>query len=282
MRAVLVSTALANLVTSVAATGILLPLYVYPSANANDGAANWHPVFDAVTNHPDIDWTIVVNPDNGPGATGKPGNDDANYISGVSQLNSFKNVKTVGYVRTNYGQTPMDQVQNDIFNYANWTAFPEADISIHGIFFDESPADFSYLEEAIQHARQINSALNQPIVTICNFGVAATPDFYNICDIVVGFESCLNCDKGPQYKGQETLSANFPSDKKSQGAVIVNTFAGQDYQGNAASAELLTSYLMAIVDYGLGWFYFCSAGYNDITSTPATVGQNADSLASAR
>jgi hypothetical protein len=278
MRSFLTSAALASLATSVSATGILLPLYVYPSAVWNDGAANWKPVFTAVSAHTNIDWTIVINPYNGPGMTGKPGNDDVNTISGVSQLNAFDNVNTIGYVRTNYAKSPMDELKANITNYANWASYSGADISIHGIFFDESSADLAYLTEAITFAR---GAFSEEITTICNFGVAATDEYYDICDIVVGFESCLNCSGYPQYKGQTTLDANFPSDVKDQGAVIVNTFAGKDYQGNAASASLLTSYAKTIAADGIGYMYFCSADYNDITTGPATVGQNADSLAAA-
>ncbi|KPM39406.1 hypothetical protein AK830_g7145 [Neonectria ditissima] len=277
MRSFITSSALASLATSVSATGILLPLYVYPAAEYNDNASNWKPVITAVQAHTDIDWNIIINPYNGPGLSGLPGDDDVNVISGVSQLNANDNVNTVGYVRTNYAKSPMDELKANITNYASWASYSDADISIHGIFFDESEADFDYLNEAITFAR---GAFAEPITTICNFGVKAAEEYYGICDIVVGFESCLNCASAPQYKGQETLDANFPSGYESQGAIIVNSFTGKDYQGNTASAALLTSYAKTISADCIGWYYFCSADYNDITTGPATVGQNADSLAS--
>lgn len=276
MKSLLTSAALANLAS---ATGILLPLYVYPSAEWNDGAANWKPVVAAANAHTSIDWTVVINPYNGPGTTGKPGNDDVNTISGVSQLNALSNVNTVGYVRTNYAAASMAELQANITNYAGWAAYAAADISIHGIFFDESTtADYDYLNEAVTFAR---GAFDEEITTICNFGVAATAKFYAICDVVVGFESCLNCEGLPQYKGATTLQANFPSGYEDQGAVIVNHFTGTDYAGKTATADLLTSYAEVVVEEGIGYMYFCSADYNDITTGPATVGQNADSLAAA-
>ncbi|KAK7404034.1 hypothetical protein QQX98_010207 [Neonectria punicea] len=277
MRSFIASSALASFVSSASATGILLPLYVYPSTEWNDNAANWKPVVTAVQAHANIDWTIIINPYNGPGLSGKPGDDDINVISGVSQLNANENVNTVGYVRTNYATSPMDELKANITNYASWASYSDADIGIHGIFFDESSADFDYLNEAITFAR---GAFEGSITTICNFGVKAAEEYYGICDIVVAFESCLNCANLPQYKGQETLDANFPSGYESQGAVIVNRFTGQDFEGKTASAALLTSYAQTISGDGIGWYYFCSADYNDITTTPATVGQNADSLAS--
>lgn len=277
MRSFITSSALVSLIISVSATGILLPLYVYPSAEWNDNAANWKPVIEAVKAHTDINWTIVINPNNGPGLSGKPADDDVNFVSGVSQLNANKNVNTVGYVRTNYAKAPMEELKANITNYANWASYSEADISIHGIFFDESDADFVYLNEAITYARE---AFDDHITTICNFGVKTAEEYYGICDIVIAFESCLNCYGMPQYESEKTLKANFLVGYKSQGAVIVNQFTGEDFQGKSADPSLLASYAETIVNHGIGWYYFCPADYNDITSSPATVLQNAKSLVS--
>ncbi|KAH7155830.1 putative cell surface spherulin 4-like protein [Dactylonectria estremocensis] len=276
MRPFISFSALGSLIASVSATGILLPLYIYPAADWDDNAANWKPVIEAVEAHAQVDWTIVVNPNNGPGLSGKPADDDVNFVSGVSQLNAHANVNTVGYVRTNYAKAPMDELKANITNYANWASYPEADISIHGIFFDESEADFDYLNEAITYARE---AFGKSITTVCNFGVKAAEEYYGICDIVIAFESCLDCEGLPQYQGQETFETNVPSGHEPQAAIIVNKFTGEDFEGKGADASLLTSYARALVDGGIGWYYFCSADYDDITSTPATVHQNALSLA---
>ncbi|KAF7548000.1 hypothetical protein G7Z17_g7344 [Cylindrodendrum hubeiense] len=278
MRSFITCSALVSLITSVSATGVLLPLYVYPSAEWKDNAANWKPVFEAAKAHPDIDWTVVVNPNNGPGLSGKPADDDENFVSGVSQLNAIANVNNVGYVRTNYAKAPMDELKANITNYANWASYSAADISIHGIFFDESEADFDYLNEAITFAR---AAFDTSITTVCNFGVKAAEEYYGICDIVIAFESCLNCYGLPQYEGKSTLNTNIPTGYESQGAVIVNQFNGEDFEGNTADASLLTNYAETIVGHGIGWYYFCPADYDDITSGPVTVLQNAKSLVSA-
>ncbi|KAH7156637.1 putative cell surface spherulin 4-like protein [Dactylonectria macrodidyma] len=259
MRPFISFSALGSLITSVSATGILLPLYVYPAAEWDDNAANWKPVIEAVEAHGQLDWTIVVNPNNGPGLSGKPADDDVSFVSGVSQLNAHLNVKTVGYVRTNYAKAPMDELKANITNYASWASYCKADISIHGIFFDKSEADFDYLNEAITYARE---AFNQSITAVCNFGTKAAEEYYDICDIVVAFESCLDCEGLPQYQSQETVTTNVPS----------------DLEGKGADALLLTSYAQTLVGGGIGWYYFCSGDYDDITSTPATVHQNALSL----
>lgn len=86
---------LATMTSATAATNILLPLYVYPS---NGG---WDPVYAAVAAYPSVQFQIVVNPDSGPGAGQYPNSD---YVAGLAKLNSYSNVKTIGYVHTSYGK----------------------------------------------------------------------------------------------------------------------------------------------------------------------------------
>ncbi|UPK95616.1 hypothetical protein LCI18_006551 [Fusarium solani-melongenae] len=260
---------------STAATGILLPLYVYPSQESGDGAINWNPVLDAISSNTNIPWLVVVDPLNGPGASGKPGNGDANYIDGTSKLNSYSNVKTIGYVRTDYGQAPLDELKANITTWSNWGAYAAANVGVDGIFFDESTADFDYLNEAITFARNVFS---NSIITICNFGSRAEAEYYSICDVVIAFESCLNCADGPPYESQKTLSNNIPSGYESKAAVILNQFTGTSADGKEADRGLVTEYVKTMKEGGLGWYYFTSANYNTIDAEPATVGANANAL----
>ncbi|KAF4978234.1 hypothetical protein FZEAL_5339 [Fusarium zealandicum] len=260
---------------SVAATGIVLPLYTYPSMEWNDGAANWKPVFDAISADSNIPWLVVVNPENGPGATGEPGNDDVNYVAGTSKLNSYSNVKTIGYVRTDYAQSPLDELKASITTWSEWATYPDADVAVHGLFFDESSADFDYLNEAITFARE---AFSDSITVVCNFGAKAATEYYSICDVVVAFESCLNCPDGPPYEDQTTLSNNIPSGFETQSAVILNRFTGTSSDGKVANQALINAYVKTMEQDGLGWFYFTSADYNNTNIEPATVGANAQAL----
>ncbi|KAJ6571793.1 putative cell surface spherulin 4-like protein [Mycena capillaripes] len=271
---------LAFTIAQASATGILLPLYVYPSHDFGDGAANWQPAISAMSSHPSVPWLVVVNPGNGPGPTGQPGNDDPNYISGVSQLNALPNVRTIGYVRTDFSASPLAEVETNITTWKNWDTLTSSNISVDGIFFDESSsANFTYLSEATSFAR---SAFGRPITTICNFGVATTSEFYTICDVVIAFESCLNCAGAPPYESQTTISNNIPSGLQSQAAILVHSFAGTAQDGSIADATLLQQYVQTLVADGVGWCYFTtSAIYDNITTTPATVGALAADVASA-
>lgn len=64
MRLHWVSAALAY-TSVVSSTAVLLPLYVYP----DDGA--WNSVYKAITANPSVPFYVVVNPDDGPGSSGK-------------------------------------------------------------------------------------------------------------------------------------------------------------------------------------------------------------------
>ncbi|GAW13992.1 hypothetical protein ANO14919_033840 [Xylariales sp. No.14919] len=258
-----------SMAASVSATGVLLPLYLYPSVDYDDGAANWKPALEAIAASPNVPWLAVVNPANGPGATGEPGNDDVNYISGVQQLNAHDNVQTIGYVRTDYGASPAEELHANITSWANWAS---ANVGVSGIFFDETSEDsFDYLDTAIAHARSAFGA--QQIVAVCNFGAAAGAEFYGICDVVIVFESYLNNPGFPAYEGKATIDANTPdSSYKPQAAVIVHDFVGAAADGRAADTALLGSYVQEAKEAELGWVYYCSAGYESITAAPATVG----------
>ncbi|PNY26845.1 Spherulin-4 [Tolypocladium capitatum] len=277
MHYTIIAGVVASLATYSSATGVLLPLYVYPSATSGDGATNWNPVFDAASAHSNVPWLVVMNVANGPGPTGAPGNGDANYIAGVSRLNSYSNIKTIGYVHTAYAAAPMQELQDNITTWSRWATYSSANIAVQGIFFDEATSNnYAYLQQAISFAR---SAFPNPITTICNFGISTPATFYSICDVVIAFESCLNCPGAFQYQSQTTLSANIPSGYASQAAVIVHDFTGTSYDGQAADETLLSSYSNTLRSNGVGWGYFCSAGYSSITTGPATVGQDANDFA---
>ncbi|KAI1173374.1 Spherulation-specific family 4 [Nemania sp. FL0916] len=251
-------------VRAASATGILLPLYVYPSETYNDHAALWTPAFNAISSQPSVDWLVVVNVDSGPGGS-SPGNNDINYIYGTAQLNSYSNVRTVGYVHTEYGAADMSTLRSNITDWANWASYTASDIAVGGIFFDESGTDsYDYLNEAISYAKSAFG--NDNIISVCNFGTTAAAEFYDICTVVVAFE-----DTAANYGGQSTLNSNIPSGYADQAAIIVNEFHG--------SLATLQSDIQTLKNNGVGYGYFVTNGYDSITTPPADVSQLATDFA---
>lgn len=91
--------------------------------------------------HPSLNFTIVINPGNGPGPNALP---DANYTREVPRLSAYQNVRLLGYVATTYGTKNISLVRKDIETYASWpTLGNNLNLSVSGIFFDETPQEFN-------------------------------------------------------------------------------------------------------------------------------------------
>ena len=296
MKALLGLSALAS---TASATGILIPLYVYPSAVFNDGAANWQPVRDAIQAHPDVPWQVVINPDSGPGGTRQPGNGDTNYISGVSQFNALSTtgfpVTTVGYVHISNGNANESEVEANITTWRDWSTHTPENASVQGIFFDEAieapgaeaGANFDYLNRVISFAR---SAFSSPISVICNFGTKPADSYYSICDIVIAFESCFANNAGdgcaavgvPEYLNQTTIDQYVPSPaNRPQAAVLVHDYNGTNQEGDTANLATLASDVQTLKANNVGWLYFVTGGFDNITLPPANVTNLADLVANA-
>lgn len=82
-----------------------------------------------------MDFTVVINPASGPGAAPLP---DTNYTREISRLNTFSNVRTIGYVALDYGKRAVDAAYADITKYAEWRT-TNPNLAMQGIFLDESP-----------------------------------------------------------------------------------------------------------------------------------------------
>ena len=278
MKLLFASSIVCSLISAASSTSILLPLYIYPSETYGDGAANWQPAFDAMSLYSNVSWLVIVNPDNGPGLTLDPGNDDQNYVDGTAKLNAYNNVETIGYVRTNYTLASMEELKDNITAWQNWSSYTAADIAVKGIFFDEVAHDYEYMREAVSFAQ---SVFGEDMISVCNFGDAASAKYYDLCTVVVAFESDLNTVGAVQYESQKTIRKNIPQGREAGAAVLITNFTGNAYDGRPANDRLLTSYEDTLVTNGVGWTYACSGGYESITAGPATVARNAAAVAAA-
>jgi len=115
--------------------------------------------------HADINFTIVVNPFNGPGPTQYP---DDILITGIGKLNTYKNIQLVGYVRTSWATRDLSMVLADVSTYFGWSTFQDSHsnastIAISGIFFDETPSDYS--PEAAAYLSAMNEAVKNASVS---------------------------------------------------------------------------------------------------------------------
>ncbi|PVH94173.1 glycoside hydrolase family 135 protein [Periconia macrospinosa] len=117
---------------TVAASKVLLPLYIYPAPG------KWDPLFKAIKAYPHLEFIVIPNPHSGPGSESWWPN--ADYVREIPRLNEYENVRTVGYVATTYCKRDIDDIFRDIDRYTEWSRderFPGLGVS--GIFFDATP-----------------------------------------------------------------------------------------------------------------------------------------------
>lgn len=201
---------------------ILLPLYLYP----DDSASAWTNVTAAIAAYSTVQWQVIVNPENGPGTTASQPS-DPNYITAISKLNGYANVKTLGYVDTKYTQRAYSAVTSDIDVYASWASYTDADISIDGIFFDDvnntasnpaMAAVSTYMRNASAHAYDTLPSTVTPVVF--NPGSLAPTTLFDYCDTMVEFERAF-----ADYDDDATI-ATIPSGYRNRSAIVVYSTPG--------------------------------------------------------
>ena len=95
----------------------------------------------------------MINPNDGPGDIA---GSDQDYLTAIASLNAYPNVRTIGYVRTEYATRNVSAVVEDVMTYARWPTMA-ANLSMHGIFFDEVPSVYS--DDLVQYLTTINHAV---------------------------------------------------------------------------------------------------------------------------
>lgn len=93
-----------------------------------------------ISTHPNVNFTVVVNPGSGPGPNALP---DGNYTREIPKLARYENVRLLGYVPTTYTKRNISLVRKDIETYAAWPSnSSNPDLAVRGIFFDETPQQY--------------------------------------------------------------------------------------------------------------------------------------------
>jgi len=94
---------------------------------------------------------------------------EQSYIDEIPKLRDYPNIKTLGYVATNYTDKQIDSVLAEIHQYSLWPSLMNnTRISVDGIFFDEVPGLYhwqkhDYLKSAADAVRT-NENLGEKLV----------------------------------------------------------------------------------------------------------------------
>lgn len=231
------------------ATKLLLPLYQYPEGTV------WNNIYTSIASHPEVEFQIIINVDSGPGGS-EPNSD---FATGVSKLNSYPNVQTLGYVHVLYGDASTDEVAQNTTDWAAWNSYTEANTTICGIFFDETPnsegsdTDVTFMQTVVQDAA---SAFGDNLfISMMNPGSGVEhTEFWDIADFVVIFE-----DDASSYSSS-ILTANITPGKENQSAILIPEFASV---GTSSEAQ---TWIQGMIGAGVGSAHILDYDYMEATS----------------
>jgi len=158
---------------------------------------------------------LIMNPDSGPGAS-----KDINYVNAVTAAQAA-GIKVLGYVHTNYGDRPIQEVKSEIDLYKLW-------YSVDGIFLDEASSiasDFAYYKSVAKYIRDSKGGY-----VMLNPGAVPTSQGYiKLADTTVVFEDTYDAY---QTWVPPAWIYNYPASKF---AHLVHTTATKAQMTNAIS-----------------------------------------------
>ena len=106
----------------------------------------------SIVRHQDTKFTVVINPDDGPGNGTRPSSD---YVDVLNALQVYPHVQTLGYIRTDRGTRNNATVRAEIAKYSGWSKFQ--DLRLGGIYFDQTP--YRDEDNASKYLRNISATV---------------------------------------------------------------------------------------------------------------------------
>lgn len=324
---------------ALAATQAMVPLYVYPG-NTTWTNPDWSAAVAAIKANPSVHFYVVINPNSGPKNTSDPTgfnggycnvDGDPNYVphgcnrdwtTHLDAINRLDNAQTLGYVWTGYGQRDAADVRADVLEWSQWdtaptwTAGDTADISIHGLWFDEmgiDPGNATHYLDIMTYANETFGVStssssdddddddnddhdDRPYTIVLNAGPVPNATYeaqlFGMASAVVTKETCFTSDPAahnatwdcpPPYApfsyGALAAGDGLPHDAAflPQTVVIVHQFAGPP----AATQQTLKEQLDGVVALGVHSTYFTGGSWHQTTVAPATIGAVGKLLAAA-
>jgi len=177
--------------------GLLVPAYIHPA----DGMESWDRLAAAATQVPVV---AIINIKDGPGSSAIDyyAETVAAYNTVVENLHNAGG-KAIGYVRTDYGEQPLDVVKADINTYRE-------QFDLDGIFIDEmtntgTTQNLAYYKQIYEYIQSVNSEW-----TVVGNPGSSTPESYvttKVADTLVLFEN----ETGHPVYNAPAWQANYPA-----------------------------------------------------------------------
>jgi hypothetical protein len=201
-----------------AVSAVLLPLYIYPNTSVQPHP--WTPLYDALGNHTQLGFDIIINPDSGPTLGNLSDPELSDYLPAIQRLKTFPNAKVLGYVHAGFGDTSLQtDLLANISRYAAW-GNNNPPVNLDGIYIDESPIPYStpfvnlYKNLAIATSLARSSNLN---TVILNPRQPADTRYFDIADSVVWFD-------GPYSQFNISLFTALDERTRANSSALIHTF----------------------------------------------------------
>ncbi|KAK2781198.1 hypothetical protein FQN53_000742 [Emmonsiellopsis sp. PD_33] len=238
---------------------VFVPLYIYPDPGA------WDPLYNVIRDYPQISFTVIVNPDSGPGSGPLP---DEQYCLEVPNLTAFSNVRVLGYVATTYADRDLQEVKSDIDVYANWPVEGDDDaLAVHGIFFDETPQEYydeagNYFQQLTDYVRGLSGFAPHNMV-VHNPGVLPDSRYPPLADMTVLFESTYDTFE----ERKDEVFQNFTGHDRAQVCCVIHSVpedvTGEKLESLVKDARTLANEVFVThlsedyyADFGTQWAEF--------------------------
>ncbi|TGO85979.1 hypothetical protein BPOR_0347g00110, partial [Botrytis porri] len=226
---------------------VLLPLYMYPY-----NSTSWSTLTTSIVANPELKFHVIVAPNL------EFTDPDVNYVAGLTNLSSYSNVLTLGYVYTSYGDRDVLEIEAEIDKYVGWNS--PTQLPIGGIFFDESPSNnltFPYMSTLTTYAKTSLGAGKDYIYL--NPGVAVDASFYTLADSINIFEeSYANFNK--------TSLTSLDTSLLAKSTYAIHDFTGTTTEQTALVSQLTSANLAGVfittqpgyTEWSSLWSSFCS------------------------
>jgi hypothetical protein len=152
--------------TSLVTPQLVVPAYFHPAVRPQE--------WELLAEHAAQIRLIVLNLDSGPGTQS-----DAAFIPALDRLDSA-GVAVAGYIDTNYGQRPADEVLADLGRYMRWYHV------VAGVFFDRVPVTAEHVGHYADLTRRAREMGAQ--VVAFNHGAQPIEAYADHADLVGTFE----------------------------------------------------------------------------------------------
>lgn len=290
-----IASLLALAAVAAAKTGILLPLYEYPSGDA--AVADWDACVAAATAHPDLDFYVIMDNNSGPPYSPNPPDAIKDFAAYLGEFNALPNVKLIGYIATGYGDASTALVESYVDQYVAWTTAEgwttgvSYDIHMDGIFFDEIDTSTSQLTHNTDITKYAKTKFSGPIVLNPGTTVASgSESLFDVADVILDMEACYTSSVGridfngyacdPSVSGFEAFTPSMldnlgtNSTRVAKSAIVLHDFYDSWSPYVTASEATLETDIEAIIAKGVHSFYISQWGYNTnfTGAEPASVG----------